>query len=299
MNKNLKTKLFSVLVIVFSPYFIFAKTVEKVPFSWTKWIFDNIFVVIGLALLLGVMGALWKLVDSMRELTRQTQMGLLKAQGLEVSEEFKSTKRPSFLRSLYDKAWSLVPVEKEADIDLGHDYDGIRELDNRLPPWWLWLFYFTIAFAIGYIYIYHVSGIGMNQKEEYEYAMKKGEEQKIAYLASQKSAVDENTVTALEDETALESGKKVYQTNCVACHGAQGEGGVGPNLTDEYWLHGGGIKNVFKTIKYGVPEKGMISWQSQLQPETIQKVASFILTLQGTNPPNGKAPQGEIWKSEK
>jgi cytochrome c oxidase cbb3-type subunit 3 len=84
--------------------------------------------------------------------------------------------------------------------------------------------------------------------------------------------------------------------NCAACHGQKGEGVVGPNLTDAYWIHGGGIKNVFKTIKYGVPAKGMIAWETQLSPSQIQKVASYVLTLQGTNPPNGKAPEGEIWK---
>ena len=79
------------------------------------------------------------------------------------------------------------------------------------------------------------------------------------------------------------------------CHGQKGEGLVGPNFADEYWIHGGGIKNVFKVIKYGVPDKGMIAWQAQLKPADMQKVGSYILTLQGTNPPNPKAPQGTIW----
>src|SRR6478735_8271351 len=105
--------------------------------------------------------------------------------------------------------------------------------------------------------------------------------------------VDENSVKLLTAKDKLQSGEAIYQKNCVACHGKLGEGGVGPNLTDAYWLHGGDIQSVFKTIKYGVPSKGMIPWQTQLSPAQIQEVASYINTFKGTNPPNGKAPQGE------
>lgn len=107
--------------------------------------------------------------------------------------------------------------------------------------------------------------------------------------------VDENSVVVLTDAGAIAAGKGIYDGNCASCHGVAGEGLVGPNLTDAYWLHGGGIKNVFKTIKYGVPAKGMIAWQNQLNPEAIQKVSSYIVTMQGSNPANAKAPQGEIW----
>ena len=93
-------------------------------------------------------------------------------------------------------------------------------------------------------------------------------------------------------------GELIFKSFCAACHGQKGEGTVGPNFTDEYWIHGGGIQNVFKTIKYGVPDKGMIAWAAQLKPADMQKVASYILTLKGTNPPNPKAPQGEIWKEK-
>jgi cytochrome c oxidase cbb3-type subunit 3 len=110
--------------------------------------------------------------------------------------------------------------------------------------------------------------------------------------------VNSETVIALTDADAISAGQGIYIQNCVACHGQKGEGSVGPNLTDEYWIHGGGIKNVFKTVQNGVPAKGMISWKSQLSPKQIQQVSSFILTFQGTKPDNGKAPQGDIWKEE-
>jgi cytochrome c oxidase cbb3-type subunit 3 len=112
--------------------------------------------------------------------------------------------------------------------------------------------------------------------------------------------VNESNVEMLIDESELALGETIFTTKCTPCHGMAGEGNsIGPNLTDEYWLNGGGIKNVFKTIKYGVPEKGMISWKSQLRASDMHRVASYILSLQGTNPPNAKEPQGEIWTGEK
>ncbi|HQU52955.1 MAG TPA: c-type cytochrome, partial [Saprospiraceae bacterium] len=133
---------------------------------------------------------------------------------------------------------------------------------------------------------------------EYEMAMKEAKQQVAEYVAAQGNLVDETNVTARTDDAALAQGKDIWIANCVACHGANGEGGVGPNMTDKYWIHGGDIKNIFNTIKYGVPEKGMISWQTQLSPSAMADVASYILTLQGTNPPNAKAPQGDLYNPE-
>jgi cytochrome c oxidase cbb3-type subunit III len=185
-----------------------------------------------------------------------------------------------------------VPIERENEIMLDHDYDGIKELDNNLPPWWVYMFYGTIAFGIFYIWFYHFNGTGKLQEDEYK--MELAEAEDLAKLQANK--VDENSVKMLTDKTQLESGSAIYQKNCAACHGKLGEGGVGPNFTDEYWIHGGDIKSVFKTIKYGVPAKGMIPWQAQLGPSQMQEVASYIKTLKGTNPPNGKAPQGDVYK---
>lgn len=191
-----------------------------------------------------------------------------------------------------------VPVEREGEITLGHAYDGIRELDNRLPPWWVNMFILTVIWAVGYMWYYHWGGDGPSQIEEYTTEVETAKKEIAIALSGRADAVDESNVTALTDAASLGEGELIYKSVCAACHGQLGEGTVGPNFTDEYWIHGGGIKNIFKVIKYGVPEKGMISWQAQLKPADMQKVGSYILTMQGTNPPNPKAPQGEIWTGE-
>lgn len=249
----------------------------------------------GLILLAGLalIASLFALVSVLNAMVRMQQIKIYQEQGLDAYlEEVKKKPAESIWRRLYKSLTKVVPVEKEKDILFDHDYDGIRELDNSLPPWWVYMFYITIAFGVIYMTYYHFSGVGPSSRELYEQEMKNAAERVQAYRALQAGNVDETTVEALTDEQDLALGKTVFETNCVACHGAMGEGGVGPNLTDEYWIHGGTIKDVFKTIKYGVPEKGMISWQSQLRPQDMQRVASFILTLQGTNPPNAKEPQG-------
>jgi len=188
------------------------------------------------------------------------------------------------------KLTDAVPLDREHEILLDHCYDGIRELDNRLPPWWLYMFYGTIVFSVFYMWFYHIYGTGNIQEEEYQAEMVQAEmEMKLAA-----SRMDENSVSLLTDESKLKNGEVLYQTNCSPCHGKKGEGGVGPNLTDKYWIHGGDIKAIFKTVKYGVPAKGMIPWQDQLGPSQIQEVSSFIMTLNGTNPPNQKEKQGDL-----
>ena len=187
-----------------------------------------------------------------------------------------------------------VSVEHEEGIVLDHDYDGIRELDNSLPPWWKWGFVLTILVSVAYMWYYHV-GDGPNQIEEYLAEVQKGEEEKAAYLAKSANNVDENTVTAVLDPVQLDAGKQLYQTNCAACHLADGGGSVGPNLTDDYWLHGGSIKDVFATIKYGVPDKGMKSWKDDFSPKQIASIASYVKTLNGTKPATPKAPQGDLF----
>lgn len=214
-------------------------------------------------------------------------------------EEFKTAaKRPtqSFWKRLYKQWTAYVPVEKEKDIQLDHDYDGIKELDNRLPPWWLAMFYISIAFAAVYLTYYHVLDKGNLQIAQYEAEMEQAEEAVAAFVSRQGDQVNENNVTMLTEEAPLQAGKDIFIRLCAACHGQAGEGGVGPNLTDQYWLHGGSINNVFSTIKYGVIEKGMIPWKDQLRAQEMQEVASYILTLQGTDPPNGKEPQGELYE---
>jgi cytochrome c oxidase cbb3-type subunit 3 len=200
--------------------------------------------------------------------------------------------------SIWDKMNKFRPVEQEAQIDLGHEYDGIRELDNRLPPWWLYGFYVSIIFAVVYLWRYHVSHTAPLSIEELQIAMTQADEQKALYLKKSASNVDENTVKLLTEAADIAGGEKVYIQNCSACHGKAGEGIVGPNLTDDYWLHGGGIKDLFKTVKYGWPEKGMRSWKDDLSPVQIAQVTSYIKSIHGTNPPNAKAQQGELYKEE-
>ncbi len=191
-----------------------------------------------------------------------------------------------------------VPVEKEVDIMLNHSYDGIRELDNNLPPWWKWGFYFTIAWGLIYLVHFHVLKTGDSQEQEYIASVKAADEAQKIRMESMADMITPENVKQLADASTLSDGKDIFNKNCTACHGQNLEGGVGPNLTDANWIHGGGIKNVFKTITNGVPLKGMISWKTQLSPKTIQAVASYILSMQNTNPANAKPAQGDVWVDE-
>lgn len=176
---------------------------------------------------------------------------------------------------------------------LDHNYDGIIELDNSLPPWWLYMFYGTIIFSIAYC-VYFFAYDGFSQEKELAREVEAANAQIAKFKEENGPGIDENTATLLVDATAIDAGKAIYEKNCVACHGANGGGGVGPNLSDDYSIHGNSINDVFKVIKYGVPEKGMIPWESQLTPEQIQQVASFILKeFAGKNVAGGKEPQGE------
>ena len=201
-------------------------------------------------------------------------------------------------KRMYKEATKAVPVAREKEILLDHNYDGIQELDNNLPPWWLAMFYITVIWGVAYYGYNHWTSYGISSSEAWAIEMQEAEEAIAAFRSGQAVAIDETNVTVMEDPAELALGESLYNTNCAVCHLNTGAGLVGPNLTDEYWIHGGGIKNIFSTIKYGVPEKGMISWSSQMRPEDMQRVASYILTLAGTNPPNPKEPQGEIWTPE-
>lgn len=196
---------------------------------------------------------------------------------------------------------NAVPIEQQQDIVFDHAFDGIQELDNKLPPWWVGMFYITIIIGVVY-FVYDIVLAGNGTAEDrYAQEMAEAEAAKTARLIALGGAIDESSVILTTDETAIAEGKEIFISKCAACHGAEGgsmPGGVGPNLTDDYWLHGGGVQNVFKTIKYGVPSKGMIAWANQITPLDIQNVASFIVSLKGTNPPNAKEPQGELYIAE-
>lgn len=197
--------------------------------------------------------------------------------------------------SLIEKFNASVAVEDEADILQDHNYDGIQELDNNLPPWWKYGFYLTIVFAGIYLINYHVLKTGDLQGAEYTKEMAQAAADIAEFQKNSALSVDENTVTVLSDKESLSKGQEIYMNNCLACHGKFGEGQVGPNFTDDYWIHGGKINDIFKTIKYGFPDKGMKSWKEDLSPMQISCVASYIKSLRGTNPANQKEKQGELY----
>lgn len=197
-------------------------------------------------------------------------------------------------RWINEKMTKATPIDQEAQVMLDHDYDGIKELDNVLPPWWKYLFYVTIVFSVIYILNYHITNVWALSEGEYKEEIKLAELQRAELIGSG-AFITEKNVTALTDPASLALGSETFKKNCAACHGFKGEGLVGPNMTDEFWINGGGIKNIFRTVTNGVPEKGMLSWKAQLNPKAIQEVGSYILSLYGTNPPNPKAPQGTKW----
>jgi len=189
---------------------------------------------------------------------------------------------------LFTKA---VAVEKEEDILLDHDYDGIKELDNSLPPWWKWGFYITIGISVIYIFNFHVLGLGMNPTEEYNAEMEKARIEKEVYEANNKDRIDENNVP-FADADGLKAGARLYEANCVACHLKDGGGSVGPNFTDDYYLHGGTLNDMYNTIKVGYPDKGMQAWGGQFTPKEISYLASYVKSFVGTKSATPKEQQG-------
>jgi len=190
------------------------------------------------------------------------------------------------------KLLSLKPMSEEHTLVMEHEYDGIQELDNPAPAWFMYLFYGTIIFAICYLLIYHVFNAAPLQYQEYKNEMAVAAKEKALFLSKAANRVDENTVKLTTDATVLSSGKALFTERCVACHGANGQGMIGPNLTDDFWLHGDKISDIFKTIKYGVAAKGMPTWETQLTPKQISDVANYVASIHGTKPANPKEPQG-------
>lgn len=216
---------------------------------------------------------------------------------LEEAQEIGFTESKLFLKI---KKWFVKtrPIEEEGTLLLEHDYDGIKELDNDLPPWWTKLFYGCIIFAFVYLAKYHIFGHD-NQIQEFETEMAEAKIAVEEYKKTAKDLIDFETVTLLTEASDIAAGKKVFETNCVACHRPDGGGAIGPNLTDDHWILGGGIKNVFHTITEGGRDgKGMVAWKGTLKPSEIQQVASYVLSLKGTNPKDAKAAEGDVWVEE-
>lgn len=204
--------------------------------------------------------------------------------------------RPGWWSRFSKQMNDSVALEDESTIELDHNFDGIKELDNHLPPWWKWLFYATAVWAVIYLVVYHVAGSYPLMIQEYDNEMSDAEAQIRKLKASQpQEAIDESSLTFTADAALISKGKEVFNTmNCGSCHRPDGGGNaIGPNLTDEFWIHGGEVKQVFNTIKNGAVDKGMPAWGKSLSPSDVRNVTFFVMSLQGTNPPNPKAPQGE------
>ncbi len=243
-------------------------------------------VVLGLAILLIAILFNGKIVNNLRE-TRANNL---------TNQERNS--KNNWYKSLMKILTNSKPIEQEDDILLEHAYDGIRELDNDLPPWWIYSFYISIVFAFGYLTYYHVMD-GDDQTTEFNKEMAQAKIDVDEYKKTAKNLIDATTVELMTEEADLASGKTIFAEKCVACHLADAGGSIGPNLTDEYWILGGGIKNVFNTVSEGGRDgKGMIPWKAELKPGEIAQVSSYILSLQGTTPAKPKAAEGDIWKAE-
>lgn len=259
-------------------------TFEVYPFLW---------IIIGLVLLIAIaielsVAALYTILY--RSLTSEAR------EKFDLTEHSKREEKLKWWRKKYKDLLDKKPLAKEEEIILDHDYDGIRELDNNLPPWWLYGFYASIIFAFIYMFKYQVFG-GTSQKEEYLIEVAEAELEIAEYKKNATGLLTLNTVELLTEDADLSSGKTIFLANCIACHQEDAGGGIGPNLTDSYWILGGGIKNVFNTItEGGRPGKGMISWKTDLKPGEIAQVASYILSLHGTTPAEPKEPEGELYE---
>lgn len=188
------------------------------------------------------------------------------------------------------------PEQRQDRILKGHHYDGIREYDNPMPGWWVWIFWITIVFAPLYVIGLNVFDWFDTYEEDLADGQAELEEMRQAYLAANPTvSFDEATLATYADDPAqVEAGQGIYMTSCLPCHGGAGEGGIGPNLTDDYWIHGNTFTSMFDVVTNGVIEKGMTPWEAILSPEQRAQVVAFVHSLHGTDPPNAKEPQGEL-----
>jgi len=250
----------------------------------------NWLVVVSLFFLLVAFLATFEALDAMKKL-------IARKDGKEIVESIEEeAEEEDWVDGLMHKLTDAVPVENEEEVATDHIYDGIMELDNNLPPWWKAGFYLSIVFAVIYLLRYHVFESAPLPHEELKIELAEAEAAQEEYLKNAANLVDESSVTLLADDSRIAEGGKIYAKNCAVCHANDGGGGVGPNLTDNYWIHGADIKDVFKTVKYGVPAKGMIPWKDQLNAAEMQEVSSYILSLVGTQAANPKEPQGDLIK---
>jgi cytochrome c oxidase cbb3-type subunit 3 len=212
-----------------------------------------------------------------------------------------NTENLSFWQRFIKSMTKANELGKEEDVMTDHDYDGIKELDNVLPPWWLYGFYITIAISIFY-YVMIFMG-NYNQEQEYADSVETGKKEVADWKIQDKKDHPEKytEAAAYTDAENLSKGKELFASKtCTACHAVDGGGGIGPNLTDDKWILGGGFKGIFNTItKGGRPSKGMAAWGTSISKIERQQLASYIVSLQGTTPANPKAAEGDITWSGK
>lgn len=272
-----RTSIFAVIVFAILWYLLDLTMVDLV---------EQPLVILGFSILLIAILFNGKIVNNLRETNASN-----------ATSQAKSS-QSGWYKSLMKALTSTKPMEEEDDILMDHAYDGIRELDNDLPPWWLYGFYASIIYAIGYLGYYHLMD-GDDQIVEFNKEMAQAKIDVEEYKKTAKNLIDATTVELMTEEADLTAGKAIFVEKCVACHLSDGGGSIGPNLTDEYWILGGGIKNVFTTVSEGGRDgRGMIPWKLELKPGEIAQVSSYILTLQGTTPAKPKAAEGDLWKAE-
>jgi len=274
------------LIALFLPFGAMGKGTYL--FAWNTGLIYWIFLLVILLLVLVVL-ILFRTINLLLKT-------IYKAQGFtaeQISAEFSPVKKVHSPSLFWNKVLSLKPLSEEKDMLLDHDYDGIHELNTPIPAWFQVLFISTILFAASYLLIYHVFKWAPLQDEEYKIEMAKAEVDKKLYLSKLPTQIDERSVKLSTDPAILGAGKTVFGLYCVACHGDKGQGIVGPNLTDDYWLHGNKITDIFKTVKYGISNKGMPTWEKQLSAQQMSDVSNYVESLHGTNPPGAKPPQGD------
>lgn len=292
MKKNIPSylRVLAIFFAVFGAMEYFIDSGEQPAFI--KYPMVSLFLLVFIFLLIAVeitVSAVDKITYML--LTEEQKLKLAETSNLKLSER-------NWYKNLMNKLTQTVPIEKEGELLLEHDYDGIKELDNNLPPWWVYSFYATIIFAVVYMVRFDVMGAD-DQEMELKKEIAQAQIDIAEYKKTAPDLMDEKTVVLLTDPSELALGKELYTANCVACHRADGGGQIGPNLTDEEWILGGGIKNIFHTIVNGGRDgKGMIAWKGTLKPKEIQLVSSYIISLKGTNPKEPKAPEGEVWVDE-
>jgi len=279
-------------------FFIILGLVEYFIDSGSKPAFiEQPIIMLFLLLVLLILIAMEAIVSSIDNIIYKSLSGEAKERYI-LANEKSNPKIINWIKNTYKKSLGSKPIQEEHEIILDHNYDGIKELDNNLPPWWIWGFYASIVFAVIYLFRFEVfNGDNQFTELETEYAQAKIDIEN--YKKTAKGLVDFNTVELLTEASDIQNGQKIFETNCVACHKADGGGGIGPNLTDEYWILGGGIKNVFKTVSEGGRDgKGMIAWKQSLKPAEIAQVSSYLLQFKGTTPAEPKAAEGDIWVDE-